>query len=82
MKPLVKPFVPARLEPLAFAFLLSGLMSFFVTGIATALHFGADFAMSPWIAVWLPSWPVAFIAALVTTPLVRRLLKFIVMPKG
>jgi len=29
MKPLVKPFVPARLEPQLFAFLLSGLMSFF-----------------------------------------------------
>jgi len=57
-------------------------MSFFVTGIATALHFGADFAMNPWIKVWLPSWPAAFIAALVATPLVRRLLKFVVIPMG
>jgi hypothetical protein len=47
MKPMVKPFVPARLEPLLFSFLLSGLMSFFVTGIATALHFGAEFTVSP-----------------------------------
>ena len=78
----MKPFVPARLEPLLFAFFLSGLMSFFVTGIATALHFGADFTIGPWISVWLPSWPVAFIAALLATPLVRRLLKIIVMPKA
>jgi hypothetical protein len=42
MTPLVKPFVPARLEPMLSALLLSGLMSFFVTGIATALHFGSD----------------------------------------
>lgn len=80
MRPLVNPFIPARLEPLLFAFLLSEMMSFFVTGIATAMHLGAEFTMSPWIEVWPPSWLAAFITALVATPLVRHLLKFIVIP--
>ncbi len=34
------PFVPKRLEPVAFGLLLSGMMSLLVSGLSTALAVG------------------------------------------
>jgi hypothetical protein len=77
----MKPFIPRRLEQIAFGLLLSGMMSFIVSGISTALAVG----MSPrlplaWISAWLPSWAVAFPAVLVVAPFVRRVLHRLVLP--
>lgn len=63
-----------RFAPLLFGFLLSGMMSFFVSGIATLRAVGAiDGFFGLWISAWLPSWAVAFPAVLVMAPLVRRI---------
>jgi hypothetical protein len=75
------PFIPKRLEPVAFGLLLSGMMSLLVSGLSTALATG----ISPefpgfWLRAWLPSWAVAFPAVLVVAPLVRRILGRIVIP--
>ena len=77
----MRPFVPKRLEPVAFGLLLSGLMSLLVSGVSTALAIGlgAGFATA-WIGAWLPSWAIAFPAVLVVAPLVRRTLARIVVP--
>ncbi|MEM9999767.1 MAG: DUF2798 domain-containing protein [Pseudomonadota bacterium] len=70
-------FVPKRLEPIAFGFLLSGMMSFIVASLSTALALGRiDVAAS--ISAWLSSWIVAFPAVLIVAPIVRRILKQIV----
>lgn len=75
------PFIPKRLEPVAFGLLLSGMMSLLVSGLSTALAAGisADFP-SLWLHAWLPSWAVAFPAVLVVAPLVRRILGRLVIP--
>ena len=77
----MKPFIPRRYEHVAFGLLLSGMMSFIVSGISTALARGisADFALS-WLGAWLPSWAIAFPAVLFVGPLVRRILHRLVLP--
>ena len=72
-------FLPRRLEPIAFGFLLSGLMSLIVSGVSTALALGVggDFPVL-WLSAWLPSWAIAFPAVLVVAPFVRRILNAVV----
>lgn len=65
--------LPASFEPFVFGLLLSGLMSFIITGIATwnALGFIATF-VTQWMQSWLFAWAVAFPTVLVVAPLARR----------
>ena len=65
--------LPASFEPIVFGLVLSGLMSFIITGIATwnALGFIATF-VAQWLQSWLFAWPVAFPTVLVIAPLARR----------
>jgi hypothetical protein len=71
--------MPARYAPILFGFVLSGLMSFLVSGIATARNFGfvPDF-VGLWIGAWLPSWLIAFPVVLVVAPLARRLVALVI----
>jgi len=76
----MKPFIPARLEFVVFGVLVSGMMSFLVSGVAMVRAVGMkpDFHMI-WFQAWLPSWGIAFVAILFVVPLVRRLLARLVM---
>jgi hypothetical protein len=75
----MKPFLPKRAEPLAFAFLVSGMMTFFVSGISTAMALGFSPGMpGKWLAAWALSWAIAFPILIFVAPLVRRLLPAIV----
>ncbi|MGB3245999.1 MAG: DUF2798 domain-containing protein [Sulfitobacter sp.] len=66
--------IPARFAPILFGFILSGLMSFMVSGIATLRAAGpVEGFTSLWISAWVPSWLVAFPAVLVVAPITRRL---------
>lgn len=66
--------IPARFTPVLFGFLLSGIMSFIVSGIATVrtagLHEGF---FGLWMSSWAPSWLVAFPTVLLVAPFTRRL---------
>ncbi|MGA0611923.1 DUF2798 domain-containing protein [Caldimonas sp. KR1-144] len=66
--------IPARFAPALFGLILSGLMSFVVSGISTwrAAGLGADFA-GLWLSAWLAAWMVAFPIVLIVAPLARRL---------
>lgn len=65
--------IPARFAPVVFGFVLSALMSFIVSGIATFRTAGpVDGFSSLWIAAWLPSWLVAFPVVLVVAPVARK----------
>lgn len=77
----MQPFLPKWLEPYAFGLLLSGMMSFLVSGMSTALAVGlhGDFPLQ-WLSAWLPSWAVAFPSVLIVAPFVRRILARIVRP--
>ncbi len=65
--------IPARFAPALFGFILSGLMSLVVSGIATFRVAGAgpDFALA-WMGAWLAAWVVAFPVVLVVAPFARR----------
>jgi hypothetical protein len=73
--------MPARFAPVLFGFVLSALMSFIVSGIATARHAGfADDFLSLWVNAWLPSWLVAFPVVLFVAPIARRLVGLLIRP--
>jgi hypothetical protein len=73
--------IPARFAPILFGFILSGLMSFMVSGIATARTVPIDAAfLGIWIAGWLPSWALAFPAVLIVAPITRRIVARMVRP--
>ena len=60
--------------PILFGFLLSGLMSLVVSGIATVRALGlVDGFTALWMSSWMSSWLVAFPTVLVVAPLVRRM---------
>ncbi|KUF10639.1 DUF2798 domain-containing protein [Pseudoponticoccus marisrubri] len=68
--------IPPRFAPVAFAFLLSGIMSLLVSGVATfrAAGLAPDFP-ALWGGAWLSSWALAFPIVLVVAPAVRRLVE-------
>mgnify|MGYP003500617072 CR=1 FL=1 len=77
----MKPFIPKRFEGIAFGLLLSCLMSFIVSFIANTMAVGVS---SPgffgvWVKSWLTALAFAFPTVLVVAPLVRRVLKRIVL---
>lgn len=76
----VKPFLPKRFENVAFGFLLAGMMSFLVTGLATLLAAGPGSAfVALWMKAWLSSWAVAFPVVLIVAPIVRRVVQRIII---
>jgi hypothetical protein len=66
--------IPARFAPIVFGFILSGLMSCIVSGIATlrAIGLPPEF-MFKWMTSWGFSWAVAFPTVLVVAPMTRRI---------
>lgn len=73
--------IPARYAPVLFGLLVSGLMSFMVSGVATLRNEGltGDF-LSSWLAAWWPAWLVAFPVILIVAPAVRRFVARITVP--
>jgi hypothetical protein len=66
--------MPARFAPVLFGLVLSGLMSFLVSGIATVRAVGfIDGILNVWVWAWLPSWIFAFPVVLVVAPVARRI---------
>jgi len=71
--------MPPRYAPILFGFVLSALMSFIVSGIATFRNAGlADEFLTLWINAWLPSWIIAFPTVLIVAPMARRLVGMLV----
>jgi hypothetical protein len=73
--------LPARSAGLLMPLVLSILMTFVVSGIATLRSLGpSDAFLSTWPAAWGLSWIVAFPTLLVLLPLVRRIVARLVEP--
>lgn len=65
--------IPARYAQVVFAFILSVLMSFIITGVATYRTIGPeDPIIATWFGTWLSAWIVAFPTVMVVAPLTRR----------
>ncbi|MEM9637592.1 MAG: DUF2798 domain-containing protein [Pseudomonadota bacterium] len=74
--------IPARYQHILFGLILSGLMSFIVSGIATFRSLGwIDGVFLLWMANWLPSWLVAFPTVLLVAPITRRIVARLVRPE-
>ncbi len=68
--------IPARFEPVAFGFVLSGMMSLLVSGISTVRAAGiAENFANLWAGAWLASWAIAFPVVLVVAPAARRIVR-------
>lgn len=71
--------ISARFAPIAFGFVLSALMSFLVSGIATFRTAGLiENFVALWIGAWLPSWIIAFPVVLIVAPAARRIVNSLV----
>lgn len=71
--------MPAGYAPALFGLVLSALMSFIVSGIATFRNAGlVDEFLTLWVHAWLPSWIIAFPTVLVVAPMARRLVGMLV----
>ena len=74
--------MPARFAPILFGLILSGLMSFVVSGVATVRAVGLpDGFVQLWLGAWTFSWMVAFPTVLLVAPLVRRIVAKLVRPE-
>ena len=70
---------PARYAPVLFGFILSGIMSCIVSGIATWREIGlSDMFVGSWMGSWSFSWPIAFCTVLFIAPATRRLVAWLV----
>lgn len=73
--------LPARYAAVATPLVLSLLMTFVVSAIATARSLGFTPAFpSTWMSAWGLSWLVAFPTLLLILPMVRRIVGLIVEP--
>jgi Protein of unknown function (DUF2798) len=65
-----------RSAPYLFALLLSGFMTFIVSGIATFVAVGPIPAfLALWGRSWITAWAIAFPALIVIRPLVHRIVE-------
>ncbi|MBI2748042.1 MAG: DUF2798 domain-containing protein [Burkholderiales bacterium] len=72
--------LPARLAPVLFGLILSGLMSLVVSGISTFRATGlVDHFLALWISAWLAAWLVAFPLVLLVAPATRRIVQRLVV---
>lgn len=74
---------PARFAPVLFGFILSGLMSCMVSGIATLRAVGlTDGFGVQWMTSWVVSWGIAFPVVLVVAPITRKIVARLIRPAG
>ncbi len=68
--------IPPPLAPVLFGLILSGVMSFFVSGISTARSADAMADLPAlWATNWLVSWVVAVPLVLIFAPRVRQFIE-------
>jgi putative effector of murein hydrolase LrgA (UPF0299 family) len=73
----------ARYNAIALPIVLSGIMSFLVSGVATYKAIGLpETFLAQWIAAWSFSWPIAALAAILALPLARHIVGLFVEPPG
>jgi hypothetical protein len=75
----------AKYTPVVFAFFMSMIMAFIMSGILTALNL-YPISLADWFVRWMRAFPIAwffaFFAALVAAPLVRRLVPRFIQSSG
>lgn len=71
--------IPAKYEVRVFQFILTGLMTLFVSGAVTLINLGiSGFEFSMWMKAWAPTWPVAFCVIIFAAPIATKMAKALV----
>lgn len=66
--------IPQKYAGLLFAFVMSLLMAFLMSGVLTAVFVGVDRQfIAHWMNGFIHAWPIAFPSILVIAPLVRKI---------
>jgi hypothetical protein len=74
--------IPSRFGPILFGAILSGLMSFLVSGISAFRAIGpATHFFSVWVSAWLTAWLIAFPVVLLAAPFTRKVVQLLVAPR-
>ncbi|MEN3292738.1 MAG: hypothetical protein V7642_1991 [Burkholderiales bacterium] len=74
--------IPERFAPVLFGFILSGLMSFVVSGISTLKVAGPGRGfVGLWTGSWLTAWLFAFPIVLLAAPLTRHIVRGLIKRK-
>jgi hypothetical protein len=76
--------IPKRFTPLLFPLLLSGFMTFLITGVSMARVLGIDaFFNTPsvflqtWMKAYISAWLVAYPVLLLVIPVVRKIVNWL-----
>ena len=65
---------PAKFELRVFQFILTGIMTLFVSGAVSLINLGlSGFTFAAWMQAWAPTWPVAFCVIIFATPIATKL---------
>lgn len=68
--------IPARYAQIAFGLIMSGIMSFVISGISTVRSLGMSMdAVVTWLTGWPVSWALAFPIVAVVAPLSQRIVR-------
>ncbi|NRB35116.1 MAG: DUF2798 domain-containing protein [Rhodobacteraceae bacterium] len=71
--------LPAKLSPILFSLILSGIMSLVEAGLTTFRSLGWETGFTiAWMKDWGLGWPVAFTLVIMLSPLVRRIVSWLV----
>lgn len=71
--------IPKKYAPMLFSLILSGMMSFLVSGIATFRAAGlVDGFFGLWSSAWVAAWLVAFPAVMLVAPFTQRVVRSLV----
>ncbi len=74
MDDIVTRKIPVRYAQFLYSLILSGMVSFLVSGIATVLTVGLNMQfVHDWLSSWPFAWLVAFPSLFLLAPLVRRI---------
>ena len=73
--------IPAKYAPLVFAFFMSMMMAFLMSGVLTIVNLGfpSDF-ISRWIRAFVIAWCFAFPAVLLVAPMARKIVEKLIQP--
>jgi len=77
----MRPFLPKKLAPVAFGFLLAMVMTFIISGVSNVITLGPQNPefFTKWMASWLATWIIAFPVVLFVAPSVRRFIETITL---
>jgi len=75
---LIKDYKPMKARKLLFLLILSGIMSFIVSGISTFKVVGLNhYFVSLWISAWIIAWILAFPSVLICAPIAQKLVDLV-----